>query len=107
MKMRVNQINTQALEAIEYSKKQKSKPLRHKTTPYGVALKYIFALRDWKLKDASAMVGISPQSLNYIVNRQPSDRFDPIYVRKLCDKFGVDSAYFVELVGEIKSILEG
>ena len=89
-----------------YSKKQKSKPLKRKTTAYGIALKYIFALRDWQMKDASAKVGISPQSLNYIVNRQAEDRFDPIYVRKLCNKFGVDSEYFVDLVSEIKSILE-
>ena len=106
MKIRENQIKTQALEAVQYAKKQKTKPLKHNASAYGVALKYIFALRDWQMKDASAMAGMSPQSLNYIVNIQSSDRFDPIYIRKLCDKFGVDSAYFVELVGEIQSILE-
>ena len=107
MKILVNQLKTQALEAIEYAKRNRTKPVKHKITEYGIAFKYIFALRDWQLKDASAMVGISPQALNYIINRQAADRFNSIYVRKLCDKFGVDSAYFTDLVAEIKAILEG
>lgn len=106
MKIVVNQIKTQAREAVQYAKKRKTRPLKSQSSAYGIALKYIFALRDWTLKYASEKVGISPQSLNYIVNEQPADRFDIIYIRKLCNKFGVDSAYFVELVQEIDAILE-
>lgn len=107
MKIVVNQIKTQAREAIECSRKQRTKPVKGQITAYGIAFKYIFELRDWQMKDASKIAGMSPQSLNYIVNKQPEDRFDPVYIRKLCNKFSVDSAYFVDLVTEIKAILEG
>ena len=107
MKILINQVKTQAKEAVLCSQKHIGRTKKHKINAYGIALKYIFALRDLSLKNASEIAGISPQNLNYIVNRQPVEQFDPVYVRRICQKFNVDCEYFVELVEQIGIILEG
>lgn len=111
MKIQEQQVRYQAEQAVEFvrngARKRGGFELKRKTTPYGIALKYIFALRDLTFEQAAELGKFSAQNLNYIVNRMKSCRFDTIYIDKLCYTFNIDRQYFDDLVREISNVMEG
>ena len=105
------QVREQAEQAVEFvenggRKHGANKPTR-KMNPYGIALKYIFAIRDQTFEDASKFCNFTAQNLNYIVNRKKASTFDTIYIDKLCRIFNIDRVYFRDLVSEIRNVMEG
>nr|DAK86211.1 MAG TPA: Regulatory protein [Caudoviricetes sp.] len=110
MKIQEMQVKDQAQKAIEFLNSGGSKKggckLTHNVNSYGIALKYIFALRDLSYEDVANKMQVTPQSINHIVNRMKRDKFNDIYKQKLCDTLSIDSAYFKDLVEEIDKILE-
>lgn len=106
--MQVRQQAEQAVEFIENggTKKGANKPTR-KMNPYGIALKYIFAIRDQTFEEASKLCDCTAQNLNYIVNRKKESSFNTIYIDKLCRIFNIDRMYFRDLVKEIRNVMEG
>lgn len=110
MKIKEIQVKDQAMKAVEYfsnnGKKKGGFELKRKSNPYGIALKYIFIIKDMSYSDVAQLLDLSPQAINNIVNRMKVDRFDEFYVDKLCDKLSVDSGYFLDLVNEIGRIME-
>lgn len=104
------QVKDQANRAIQFLNdggcKKGGCKLNHNVNSYGIALKYIFALRDLSYEDVAKKLFITPQSVNHIVNRMKKEKFNEIYIDKLCNKLSIDSAYFSDLVQEIDKILE-
>lgn len=111
MKIQERQVREQAEQAVEFvmggARKRGGWKLKRRVNPYGVALKYIFALRDLTFEKAASMCNFTAQNLNYIVNRMKKDRFDTIYIDKLCRAFNIDRIYFIDLVNEISKVAEG
>ena len=111
MTIQERQVRDQAEQAVEFvrnggTKKGANKPTR-RMNPYGVALKYIFAIRDWTFEDASKFCDCTPQNMNYILNRKKANSFNTIYIDKLCSYFNIDRLYFRDLVSEIRNVMEG
>lgn len=110
MRIQEMQVRDQAKKAIEYFNSGGSKKggckLTHNVNSYGIALKYIFALRDLTYEDVAIKLQVTPQNVNNIVNRMKRSKFNDIYIDKLCHILSIDSGYFKDLVGEIDSILE-
>lgn len=110
MKVVEMQIKDQAKKAINYINQGGGKKggckLTHNVNSYGIALKYIFALRDLKYSDVAIKLNMTPQAINNIVNRMKKNKFNDVYVDKLCYNLSIDSGYFKDLVREIENILE-
>lgn len=110
MRIEEMQIKDQAQKAVDYMNKGGNKKggwrLNHNVHSYGIALKYIFALRDLSYENVALKMNVTPQSVNNLVNRMKRERFDDIFIQKLCDNLSLDSAYFKDLVAEIDNILE-
>lgn len=110
MRIKERQVKEQAQRAVEFavdSAKRKGKnKCKRKPNEYGIAFKYIFALRDMTFKDVSCKTKYSAQSINYIVNRMDVDRFDYVFVQRMCDILNIDYLYFKDLVSEIKILME-
>lgn len=111
MRIQEQQVRYQAEQAVEFvqngARKRGGWQLRRKANPYGVALKYIFALRDLTFEEASQLGGFTAQNINYIVNRMKKNRFDTIYIDKICHTFNIERQYFIDLVNEISLVMEG
>lgn len=110
MKLQEIQVKDQAKKAVNYfnnggRKRGGNKSIR-KANSFGIALKYVFALRDMTYADVANKLNITPQAINNIVNRMNKNRFDEFYVNKLCRILSIDSAYFYDLVEEIDNIME-
>lgn len=105
------QVKDQAQKAVEFftngGNKNGGYKKTHSASSYGVALKYIFAIRDMTYENVGAKLNVTPQSVNNIINRMKKEKFNAIYVDKLCNKLSIDSAYFTDLVSEIDNIMEG
>lgn len=110
MKIQEMQIRDQAQKAIDYQNSGGNKKggiaRTHNINSYGIALKFIFALKDLTFEDVGLKLNLTPQSVNNIVNRMKKDKFNDIYIDKLCNALSIDSAYFTDLVEEIDNILE-
>lgn len=110
MKIQEMQVKDQAQKAINFFNSGGSKKggckLTHTVNSYGIALKYVFALRDLTYEDVANKLQVTPQSVNNIVNRMKKSKFNEIYVDKLCHVLSIDSGYFQDLVNEIDNILE-
>ena len=110
MKIREMQVREQAQRAVEFSsdsaRNRKKNRCRRKLNAYGIAFKYIFALRDLTFKDVATKMKYSPQGINYIVNRMSEDSFDCVFVQKMCDILNLDYYYFKDMVEEIKVLME-
>lgn len=111
MQIKKIQVKDQAQKAIKYftngGKKNGGNKLTHKLNCYGIALKYIFIIRDMTYEDVAKILQTTPQNINHLVNRMGKDRFNEFFVDKLCDKLRIDSGYFIDLVNEIDNIMEG
>jgi hypothetical protein len=110
LNIKERQVKEQAQRAVEFAsvsaKTNRRNRCRRKPNAYGIAFKYIFALRDMTFKDVSRKTNYSPQSINYIVNRMSVDRFDCVFVQKMCDFLNLDYYYFRDMVEEIKILME-
>lgn len=110
MKIQEMQISDQAKKAIDYQNNGGNKKgglaCTHNVTSYGIALKFIFALKDLTFEDVGQKLFLTPQSVNNIVNRMKKDKFNDLYIEKLCNALSIDSGYFNDLVKEIDKILE-
>lgn len=103
------QVKDQAQKAVNYftsgGKKIGGNKLSHDINCYGIALKYIFMIRDLTYEDVAKKMLVTPQSVNNLVNRMKKERFNDFYVDKLCNILNIDSIYFNDLVNEIDCIL--
>lgn len=110
MRIQEMQVKDQAQKAVGFTKSGGGKKggwqLTRTVNSYGIALKYIFALRDLTYEEVAAKMNITPQGVNNIVNRMKKEKFNEIYVQRLCETLAIDSAYFNDLVNEIDNILE-
>lgn len=77
---------------------------KHKTSIFGKILKFIFAERNWSFEDVGNFLCMTPQNINYIVNRMDEKSFNVIYVSELCRKLQIDIDFFYGLYNEIKEI---
>lgn len=110
MNIKEIQVKDQAKRALDFANsggfKKGGFEITHKLNCYGIALKYIFFLRDLTYADVAYRLKVTPQSVNNIVNRMKKDKFNSFYIDKLCDNLGIDVLYFKDLVQEIDNILE-
>lgn len=110
MRIQEMQVKDQAKKAIEYfnngGRKKGGCKLTHNANSCGIALKYIFALRDLTYENVAIKLKVTPQNVNNIVNRMKKNKFNDIYIDKLCNVLSIDSGYFKDLVAEIDNILE-
>lgn len=105
------QVKDQAQKAVDYfncgGNKKGGLAITHNANSYGIALKYIFAIKDLTYESVGAKMNLTAQSVNNIVNRMKRERFTSPYIEKLCRAISIDSAYFNDLVDEIDNIMEG
>ena len=110
MSIEERQAKEQAQRAVEFAvasaKRKGRNKCKRKPNEYGIAFKYIFALRDMTFKDVSCKTKYSAQGINYIVNRMDADRFDCVFVQRMCEVLNIDYFYFRDLVSEIKILME-
>ena len=76
-----------------------------KPSAYGYVLKYIFGLRDLSYQSVSELFGLTPQAINYIINRAGEDYFNEFVIARMCKRLNIDTKYFNELVDEVRKII--
>lgn len=110
MILKETQLKSEAQKAVDYftnnGKHYGGYKLKWKMNAYGIALKYIFIIKDLTYVEVAKMYGATPQNINYVVNRMKKKQFNPFFVERLCQILSVDSGYFYDLVKEIDKILE-
>ena len=104
------QVKDQAKKAIDFcngsGRKRGGKFPKRKPNAYSVALKYILALRDMTYQEVADRFNFAPQNFNYIVNRMSEEKFNCVFVDKLCQNLNIDALYFMDLVNEINILME-
>lgn len=109
MRTTESQVNAEAIMAIRFFNDNRiitGNPLKRMPCAYGIAFRYMFAKRDLNLSKAAKKIGISSQSLNYIINRASEKTYNYFYVDNWCRLFNIDTEYFLSLVSAIKNIME-
>lgn len=102
------QIEDEAISIINFDAKARKcggNELKRKCNCYGLTLKYMFAIKDLTYKDVGDIVGVTAQSINYLVNRASEESFTDIYMKHLCRKLSIDYQYFRDLSEQVRSIL--
>lgn len=103
------QIEDEAFNIINFDPKARKcggNMLSRKCNCYGLTLKYMFAVRGLSFQDVARVVGVTPQSINHLVNRASERSFkDKVYMEYLCRKLNIDYQYFMELAEQVRSIM--
>ena len=76
--------------------------LKHKPTVYGLAFKYILHLRGISYREAAKALAMSPQSLNYALNRMSEKNFDYALIQRICVRLRLNEDYLYALSAEIE-----
>lgn len=103
------QIEDEATNIVKFNAKARKcggNKLMRKCNCYGLTLKYIFAIKGLTYQDVGGIIGVTAQSVNHLVNRASEESFeDEIYMKYLCNKLNIDYQYFLELCGQVRSML--
>lgn len=103
------QIQDEANKIIHFNPKARKcggNKLNRKCNCYGLTLKYIFSVRGLSYKDVGTIIGVTPQSINHLVNRASEESFsDEQYMKYLCKKLNVDYQYFKDLAECVRNIM--
>lgn len=76
----------------------------HKVSVYGKVLKYIFAEREWTFMFVGELLSMTPQNVNYIVNRMNDNNFNCIFLKRICNRLSIDYDYFCKLCDIVREI---
>lgn len=107
----IPEIKEEAKKVVRYkpkSRKGGGYELSHQCNCYGLTLKYIFALKELTFKKVGNILGVTPQSINHLVNRTAEYNIEnEIFLEKLCNQLSINYDYFRMLCEEVRMLIDG
>ena len=103
------QVTEEAQKVIKFKPKARKcggNALKRRCNCYGMTLKYLFALKELTYQKVGDILKITPQAVNYLVNRSSEYNIaDTFFLENLCRKLNIDYRYFMDLSEEVRKLI--